>query len=229
MGALVAIFLIELAALAWYDWLGVYALRKFVIVNMTLILLFAPKLTLFFGHESNVANLFYAAVVVAQVAIAEWGGAGLARESTRLALASVVLVASLVGALAAVPAVGDQHVTDAIRTLAPQSLVTLGASLCAFAATNAALIAVVGRARGLPILARFALAVAAAQAVDSAVFFPVAFSQHGAGAVLEMAVTGFAVKTAVGVALLPAVLWRSAVAWVTGRPRLPHADLTNLG
>jgi uncharacterized integral membrane protein (TIGR00697 family) len=204
MTALLLLTAIE-AGLIAYASASLYRLRGLVVINMVLITLLAAKQIEVLGFTSNLGNALYVGVMTAQTITLAAGRRDVAlgnKATCYFALLAVVLLGGAVGFAPVVP--GNESLAfaiDAVTGFAPRVVV---ASFLAFALSQYVLI------HGFDYLGRWPLAwrclaiQIVAQGVDSAVFFPCAFlNDSNGGAVIEMALTGFAVKVALTALLLP--------------------------
>ena len=178
-----------------------FKLRGVVLINMILIGLFAPKLFSLDGVVSNVANLFYASIFCAQTIVQRNFGAKEANANVGTALAVMSLVFVLTYLLGHVPMVDPQRpISAAIVTLTTYQVPVIVASYIAFAVSQSVLILMLRTIDGWR---GIILATLVGQTVDSAIFFPIAFSDLPMETILIVGLTGFATKVVCAVALAP--------------------------
>lgn len=173
---------------------GPYRTRGLIAVNMLLIALMASKWFEIFGHVTNVANVFYATVVVAQAYIFSRYGLDSMVRTIPMTLYALVVGVTLAYLTSLTPVVDGNIVeATAISTVAAFSLTVVAASFFAFIIGQAVLAVILGWVHLNK--TRYLLAIVAAQLVDSAVFFSIAFSNSGI--VGDAMITGFLLKVAV--------------------------------
>ena len=181
-----------------------YKLRLYMVVCMVLTTITgAVLLPPIFGHVSNAGNIFYVGAVASHGVIFMRDGREEAARAIRGAFAALLLILAVVVVMdhmavdgADIPA-HTQALLNDIKHFAP-------ASLGAFALSQLVLWSLMDRWWRKSIWIRYGLAVVLAQAVDSAIFFPVAF---GADIVplAGLALTGFAIKAVLGLLSVPLV------------------------
>lgn len=195
----------------WYATRGSdhHRISTFVAVNMMLVVLFSQKLFVLFGLTTNVANIFYATVVLAQVLTLYKYGQEAALHTIRLTLFAVLSMLLLSSALAAFPVVqGDEGISAAVSLITNTSLYVVFASLFAFVIAQAVLVRLLDTFS----YTKAAIAVTVTQLVDSLVFFPIAFYNTPISELYTIAVSGFLFKVIITsiilVPLLP-ILWNT--------------------
>jgi uncharacterized integral membrane protein (TIGR00697 family) len=181
-------------------WLGKERLYSVAVVFLILIAAVGGKVVLFFGHATNTGNVFYASIFLATYFIIERFGR---REGFHFMWVSVVAVLffsafiSITVALIGVP--DTAPISDALSiAFAPVSRVAL-ASLCAYMLSQTLNVYLYlylkERMQGKRLWLRANIANFFAQALDSAVFFTIAF--WGAVSpynIWDILLTGFAIK-----------------------------------
>lgn len=180
-----------------------------IIANLLFISVFGSKLVTFYGFTTNVGNVFYACVFFAIYLLIEHYGAAAARRAIWIGFLAVILfiiasqiVISLEGSL--LSATTDQ----AIRTLFEYAPRLAFASVISFTITqyfNIWLYATLRAKTGHRLLwLRVAASVLSAQALDSILFFSIAF----AGTLSSPEFThvlwvGYGIKVLIGLASIP--------------------------
>ena len=159
------------------------------------------------GHVTNVGNIFYAAATCAQVVLLAQQGPDWALLSIKRVNVLLIGVFMLGAGLERMPVLpGNELFMDAMRTIVHHSLGVVTASFAAFFLSQAVLIRSWTRlsAHHGPVVAGV-LASCLCQAVDSPVFFAIAFwDQMPLAQLADAASTGFLLKSALAVAFVPA-------------------------
>ena len=188
-----------------------------VFANMILIALFAPYLVEVGGLVTNVGTVFYAGVVASMCVVIERFGPLVARDAIPKTYIRLLMIFTACAIIERLPVVeGNEAFAAAAKLVAGHQARVVAASFIAFFLSQMVLVIAYPKIRQ-----RFGAALAVAggtvlcQAVDSPVFFGVAFSDSGFSAMLNLVVTGFLVKIGVAVVLAPAVF--IAVAYAPGR------------
>ena len=199
---LVASILLEAGGLwltARYGLLSYYA-----ILHMLMVSIFSQKLIAVFGLISNQGCLWYAVVVAVVLMTLEREGQ--ARASRLVFGIYVTLGVYLLTVQFAVLEPRLQGNTyPALDAAADQSWSVVLASVLAFGLAQIALIWTYQRLRGY-LLWRYLCAVIIGQAVDSIVFFQVAFGGQVLG-YKRIMLDGFVLKVLFGLCFAPVVLW----------------------
>ncbi len=204
-----ALAAIELCAVTLLARFGKEWLYGSILGNLVLISIFGAQTVTVFGFTTNSGNIFYAAVVYAIYLLIEFYGGSVARRSIWISaclLAVFVLVTQL--SVALIGATNSGVVTQALKTLfqfVPRIAV---GSVVAFVMSQLANVFIYEGLRrrflGQHLWLRNIVGVTLAQAIDSALFFSIAFWGFLSGQVLlESMITGFAVKVAVGILSTP--------------------------
>ena len=175
-----------------------------------MIALFAPYLVDVFGMTTNIGCLFYAGVVASQCLVMERWGLNIAREeiaTTYMRLAAVFAACAVIGVLPVVP--GNEAFAESAKLIARFQTSVVIAAFIAFALSQLTLLLLYPKLRRVfgPTGA-LVLGMVACQAVDSPVFFTVAFPHDPD--LIEFIIKGFLAKVLFGVALMPVVLWSVA-------------------
>lgn len=189
--------------------LGKAWLYTAILANLFFISIFGAKLVSFYGLTTNAGNVFYACIFFATYLLIEHYGAKEARQSIWLGFLGVTLfvimsqvMVSLEGAKLSVAA------NNAILTLFELAPRIAFASIISFIITqyfNIWLYATLRQKTGRKFLwARATAAIFSAQAIDSILFFLIAFA--GTMPISELTQTlwvGYSLKVAVGLVSIP--------------------------
>jgi len=178
-------------------------LLRVVLVNMILITLFGSVLITVAGVTMNYGNIWYAAVFAAQALLLIRSGWKSAAYSAAATLASLGVV---LGALWVMTSASGG---ETLRHVAVLALQFAAAGFAAFSIGQATLIIIWRRLKCRPLWMKYGTAMTAAQLVDSAIFFPIAFGTSpntDLGAVLELVATGCVLKIVLGWLSVPLVL-----------------------
>lgn len=180
---------------------GPFRIRDLIAINMVLISLFASKLLTVFGYTTNVANIFYATVVLSQAVIFHRYGKDAAVRTISMTMHALVASLSLSYIISNFPVVlGNEAPSQAIFLVANQSIHVVFASLFAFMIGQYTLVLSLQYLKRL----KYPLAIILTQIVDSLVFFPIAFSSMPVPLMLQVMSTGAIFKVLVtGIMYLP--------------------------
>lgn len=202
------------AALVWIEFAAVAVgagqrapgyLRGLALIQMVLIALFAPKLFEVGGFTSNVGSIFYATVFACQCATVRRFGLDAATKNIRYIAALMVVFYALAGIVGTMPMTAeDAAFAAAVDQIAATSPLDASASLVAFVAGQVVLVGILHK---FPGWRGTALGVAAAQAVDSALFYPAVFHAMPMRDLTQIAVDGYAAKLACAAVLVPAYVF----------------------
>lgn len=170
----------DFALVSFASIIGIHYLRAFMVANILLIGLLGSKELVMFGFTSNIGNIFYATVILGSCLMLQLYGEREARKT--------------------IQAVGFTAIGVALLQVIPSTSRILVASLTAFMLAQTVLIYSwqwFGRLRVLG-------SSIVAQAVDSIVFFPLAFlTQLPVIQMVDFAWQGFVLKAMFAVASLP--------------------------
>ncbi len=201
-------FLIVFGFIRYSFFQGRRWLHASIVINLLLISVFGAKLVSVFGFTTNIGNIFYAAVFFAGQLLVEHFGREEGKRSIWLGFWSVAFFV-LMGQLTLhyVPIPEAQQVSDAIATLFSFVPRVAFASLFAYLfaqSVNILLYGYLRMDRRSKIWKRSLLSSAAGQAVDSIVFFTIAFYGTVSTEVFwQTLLVGFAVKFALGALSVP--------------------------
>ena len=188
-------------------------------INMFMISLFAPMLVGAGQITTNLGNVFYAAVVCCQCVLLELRGPPAAQKSIPQVNMVMVVLFAMCWVIERFPSVpGNEAFVEAAKTVAHHSLTVVTASFVAFFLSQQIMIRAWVRLRRVhgPVAASL-LASCACQAVDTPVFFSVAFwDQLSPAQIVDFASVGFLFKCVLAVAFVPAFL--GAVRFSAVRP-----------
>jgi uncharacterized PurR-regulated membrane protein YhhQ (DUF165 family) len=180
-------------------------LRSLILVQMILISLFAPKLFELGTFSSNIGSVFYATVVTCQCISVRRFGYKAAIENTLVVIGMMVLFYALLGIVGIMPITReDAYFAQAVDQIALTAPANSFVSLVAFAGSQVVLITILQdfqRWYGVP------LAVTVAQAVDSAIFYPVVFRDLPLHDLTLFTFDGYITKLVCAVVLVPAYLF----------------------
>jgi len=170
------IFILRLAKLR-PEWL-----YGFIVVNLLLITTLGGKLVDFLGFTTNVGNIFYASIYLATYMLIEYNGASAAYRGMWIGASAVflfILLAQLATSMTAAPEA--RELDNAIHTVFQESLRISMASIFAFVMAQSVNIWLYQTLRKKTKTAFFWMRVAVssivAQAVDSVLFFFIAFAE----------------------------------------------------
>ncbi len=187
-----------------------------VFSNMAMIALFAPYLINVMGITTNLGTVFYAGVVASQCIVIERFGPFVARDAlsmTYIRLITVFAACTIIGLLPILP--GNEDFALAAKTVSRFQVMIVMASFAAFALSQLVLIMSYPRLRtAFGPLGAMLLGMVACQAIDSPVFYTVAFPKDPQ--ILHFIIGGFLAKVAFGFVLAP-VVW-GAVLYSKRRP-----------
>ena len=200
---------IESAFLVWLSANEETVTLPSVRINMVMISMFAPMLVGIGQFETNIGNVFYSSVVCAQCVLLELRGPTGARRSIPQVNMVMVILFAMCWVMGRVPTVpGNEAFVEAARTVAHHSMKVVSASFAAFFLSQQVMIRawVRLRRRHGPVISAV-IASFACQAVDTPVFFTVAFwGELSPSQIAEFASVGFLFKCTLAVAFIPAFL-----------------------
>jgi uncharacterized PurR-regulated membrane protein YhhQ (DUF165 family) len=175
--------------------LGVYATRDALIAYMLMIWLFAGKLAVYpGGFVSNVANIWYAAIIVMLIKVRDRGSEKLALGSIATTLYWLQIFFLNVSLLDRFPIIAGGFTAEAIHQYAVSMRRVALPSWSAFVLASGVTVGLTSRLRHRPSYFVVVAIAICAQAVDSLIFFPGAFGINDN--MIEIMVTGFAAKCA---------------------------------
>lgn len=181
---------------------GQYYVRVFLITNMMLIAAFSPKLFAVGHLVSNYGNVFYASVFCSQCITLRRFGLSCAVANMWSVLFALGAYYVLSGLLSLAPSAPEQEsLSFAVDLLTSHQFWVIAASALAFLAAQGLLLDIGHRYTtwwGLP------LGIVLGQFVDSAIFFPIAFSHLHLSQLEVVVVSGFSVKVVFAIFLMPA-------------------------
>jgi uncharacterized PurR-regulated membrane protein YhhQ (DUF165 family) len=180
---------------------GPFAQRGWVILMLILVSLLAPLQTIWpGGRESNVANIWYAAAIAMQINASRQigkNGAFFILSTSYVAARLVGFAALMMAGTAMVPAAPDSlEFAKAEAHFVPELRIAVS-SLCAFVAASGVVALGYSLSKLRVSVVTFVLSVVVAQAVDSIIFFPMAFGPYERMG--EIALTGFVIKLVVSI------------------------------
>ena len=201
---LAALFLLELLCLWWASTKQHRWLHGLVIINMVCISIFGEKLVSSFGFVSNVGNICYAFVCVAQInlCIIEKDQKNAILNILR-ALASLLMLLAFSQVIISLPVVsGNEEFSNAAVRVASAAPNIVVASFLAFVVSQTVLIKIFTVSSGSTFL-KFVFATVVCQVLDSAIFFPIAFIGNMHSSIIGLAVVGCITKVVVMLLLFP--------------------------
>lgn len=174
-------------------------------INMVMIAFVGAKLTSVLGGITNVGNVLYAAVILAQCIVIERWGRRAAIENIALvfvAIATVFVVGQAIKHAPGVPGNGAAAHIDAVLAASPAMTF---ASFVAFAIVQYGIVVMYQVFAGrMSAPLRYLAAAIVAQVLDSVLFFSVAFYRAVDHAVvLEIMAVGFVIKVAFAMLTAP--------------------------
>lgn len=170
--------------------------RWLVAINMILVSVLGSKLLTVAGNTTNIANVYYATVVVAQAFIYRLYGEKAALDTIRMtyfALISAVALMYLTSLFPTVP--GNEEAAFAVDIMSFSSFQIVLASFVAFMLGQTVLVHMLRHTNDA------ALAVFFTQAIDSIVFFPLAFYDLPVQTIITFMLSGLFFKILVSVPL----------------------------
>lgn len=189
---------------------GFYRLRTLIVSNMVLITLFAPKLISMFGYTTNLGVIFYATAMLAQMMIIHMYGREAALYTIRMVLFALLSVVSLMFVSSLLPVVsGNEEFSMAMKGVLQFPPQTLFASFFAFVIAQYAIVSCLEKrcSSSIATILKYLGVAVCAQAIDSSIFFPLAFGtimdMHD---IWEMVYTGFIAKVAIMAVIGPVVV-----------------------
>lgn len=175
--------------------------RCFVVANMIGITIFAPKLMELGGYTTNIANIFYASVVLGVAVILVKYGLSHAIKTIASTLYALMVYVTLSYLLGSFPTVEGDTMAAVIDPVTFSGIRIVGASFLAFFISNFTFINLLDRLKDSHIFLGYTLGIILLQAVDSIIFFPIAFGQsfnwH------EFMIVGFMFKVIIGMIYFP--------------------------
>lgn len=207
---------VAIAIIKGREWLRVLA-----VANMLLIAVTVKKLFDFGFGVSNIANLFFATVLLIQSLIYFRYGMKAAQRTIYVILwADIAFIALGLLTIYAQPYVeGNEEISLAYNTVAETSPLPITASFLSFYCSNQILLTTlhVTRKRART-LASYLLAIVSAQVIDTLIFFPMVFGNGVlTKSVVEIAGVGFMVKIIAGIILSPLLFYGQAQKMREGR------------
>ena len=203
--ALLIIIAVAFTFVAWRaaDRLGTDApLQLLSMLNMVLITLFGGVLFSWADYSTNCGNVWYADVMLTQWLVMRrfgWRNGLRAAASTFVGLLMLLLITAVLQTQ-----LSDSPLDTAYGMVIDASRDFTVASFMAFWLGQGVLITIYRACDARPLWLCYGVAIAAAQAVDSAVFFPIAFSSFDIS-LLHAAAAGFVVKVGLGLLAIPAL------------------------
>lgn len=180
-------------------------LRKVMLIHMVLITLFGSSLLILPFGTTNAGTIWYSAVVAAQAVIAMRDGWRKASEGVIITMCLLMFCILGVGLVVEQLPATSVSIQGAYATVFQSSRTFITAAFTAFVAGQAVMIFMGETFRGRSAWWYYGAAAVAMQAVDSAVFFPLAFGFDSS--VIRLAVFGWLIKSAIALATVPLVAW----------------------
>ena len=207
VAVMIAIECVALVVFTRYP--GPYRLRSVVCSgNIVLVTLFGGMLIDFGFGVSNIGNIWYAAAVCSQCILLARHGRQAALDTLPMVYGVLLFLFSICWTLRLFPVVpGNEVFVAAVHAIADHEARLVAASFAAFAFTQFVLITVWDQTQrhGLHAIPAMLIATVAAQAVDTPIFFVIAFwQQMPVETMIDAMLTGFLVKCALGAAFTPA-------------------------
>lgn len=182
-----------------------WRMRGLATIQMIIIALFGQKLFAIGGYVSNVASICYAAVFVMMVITARLWGLPRAYETIYIILSAIIVTFVEVQLISmAETSVGNESFSNAMTQIAIHPAPTLVASSLAFVIAMSVLLGCLRRWDGWFGLAG---ALVLGQAMDSLIFYPIAFYDLPLGSMVEISIVGFVLKILSTIALAPTIWW----------------------
>ena len=191
--------------------------------NMVLITVFAPYLIEVFGFVTNIGAVLYAGVVASQIVILERWGPLAARDVLPMVYPRLVMMFAVCSFLSLLPVVpGNEEFASAAHVVATHQLSVVVACFAAFALSQMVLVMTYGYIRrAVGQIGAVVLGMVLCQAVDSPIFFGVAFYDMAPADLVTFIATGWMVKCVIGLVLTPAIF---AALWLA-RPSSVRRDV----
>lgn len=185
---------------------GPYRLRGVVVINLLLVALFAPKIMVIEGFATNITSIAYAGAFAAQMILIMNYGKEKAYRTVEMVVFSMTMLFTLSYLICIFPIVeAGKPFAEAIDLLVRNMTHVVIASVTSFIIATVAMIETYSkflpRGHGWAFLASLFVG----QAVDSALFFAVAFHDWPTDQQLEFIVTGFFVKVLIGLGFVPLI------------------------
>lgn len=177
----------------------------FVLVNLLCVQLYANKAALFFGFESNYANIFYAAALFGMAVIIENFGAEKAYDAVKRVFISfmVFMILSWFSVHSTVVS-GNEHVSEVIAEAYQLEMRIVAASFFAFYFVNSVLVYFYNKYHTICKASAYIICVCTAQVFDSLIFFTIAFGNiFVIPKLLEYMLTGLVVKCVLTILATP--------------------------
>lgn len=149
------------------------ALRTAAFVNMLLISLFAQKAITVFGITSNIGNIFYAAVIFTMTLLALQYGKKETLKSMHIIFGSMILFLVLSQFVIFFPAIVGEEEPGELTSIAQTNVQFVVAAFLAFYTSSGLNAYLMGSKKF--VWYKKIISNISAQAVDSVVFFPIAF------------------------------------------------------
>jgi uncharacterized integral membrane protein (TIGR00697 family) len=172
-----------------------------------------------FGFHTNIGNAQYAGVILAHAVIAERYGIRHAQESVFVTFVTLILLFFPLTQLSRFYPIMPDNASYAghLHFVLNISARVIVASFVAYYAVNWTFVWLYDRWRNRSVWIKYVANAVLAQALDSVLFFSIAFIGILDNRILiEVAVTGFVVKSAMAVMSAPLMMW------VTARTRRTH-------
>lgn len=179
-------------------------LRALVVLNMVLIMVFAPYLISFGDVVVNIGVVFYATVMGLQAYLLLNYGKDAAVETINkltYVLFTLLSICFFIQYLPVLP--GNEEVAQAIKLLTNYSVLTLFGAFFAFILEQLTLVYIYTKLKFHRLLNIF-LALVLAQLVDSLFFFGIAFYDNPN--LMELIISGWLVKVALHIITFPVLL-----------------------
>lgn len=173
-------------------------LRLLMVLNLFVISLFAPKLMTIFWYTTNIGAILYAFVLLQQMIIFKAEGMKWLKESVSYVFFWVIWMTVITQGVNFFP--WDTEVTRAIDLLAKININVAVASFSALFFTQITMLALTIKLQKVNFWIRYIVVITICQAIDSLIFFYIAFKT-----IWELAIVWFFVKIAISLVLAPVV------------------------
>ena len=174
-------------------------LQKCILVCMVLITIFSGVMLDVGNYSTNAGSVLYAGVLSLQYLLMRrfgWEAGQRCVVSTMIGMAMLTTTMAVMGELA-----GADQQGRAYALVIDSSRAVTAASFVAFAIGQSLLVMIYRAARCMPAAVSYGINIAVVQAVDSVIFYPIAFGFDGMG--LAMLLPGYIIKVSLGLLAMP--------------------------
>lgn len=185
---------------------GPYWLRKLVVVNLMMVAMFAPKLMNIGGYVTNITSIMYAGAFAIQMILLQNYGRDKAYRTIESVAFSMAALFTLSYLIYVFPAVEDgHHFSEIMAAIVKNMTHVIIASVTSFIIATVTMIEIYSALEAKNKVLAFVAGLTAGQAIDSLLFFAVAFHDWPTSEQVEFIITGFVLKVIIGLIYVPLI------------------------